>query len=477
MTSSSATPHARLASIAASVAVVCAGVIGGGAIGTPTPASAEPGETTSSSATPLFSARRVPALVQSVAAAPTLVPELLSVVDASPSDTCLAVDVAGRPLFASNTSMPLIPASNQKVVTAQLALDVLGADHRYETHVGGALGADGTVDGDLYLIGSGDPVLRTKAYADYFGDQAGAGTSIEDLADAVVAKGVRRVTGSVVGDESRYDTERLVPGWPERYLDQHQLGPLTALEVNQSFTSFPDTYSEEGLAELEDADDPPQFAAATFTELLEERGVQVSDPAKAGVRPEGTALIATATSPPLIEIVHQMLNRSDNQIAELLVKEAGVVEGDGGTTAAGLAVFAKAFERVGLPSDGVAMHDGSGLGYDNRVTCALLSALLMRTGEDSSIAKGLAIGGKSGTLLERFTDPATKGHIHAKTGSLTDVSSLSGFAEATGAPPLVFSYIANGAPVTPELLDIQEHLGRALVGYGAAFPLDELSPR
>lgn len=451
--------------------------IGVGSVRSTAPASAGSGAPPGSSATPLFSARRVPVLVQSIAAKPKLVPELLSVAAASPTETCLAVDVAGRSLFASNPSTPLVPASNQKIVTAQLALDVLGPDHRYRTDVGGTLGADGTVAGDLYLVGGGDPVLRTRAYADYLGDQAGAGTSIEDLADAVVARGVRRVSGSVVGDESRYDGERLVPGWPERYLDQHQLGPLSALEVNQSFTFFPDTYSEEGLADLENAGDPPKFAAATFTELLEARGVEVDGGPKAGVRPDGTAVIASVTSPPLTAIVHQMLNRSDNQIAELLVKEAGAVEGDGGSTRAGLAVFAAAFDRLGLPSAGVVMHDGSGLGYDNRLTCALLSALLTRSGDDSAIADGLAVAGQRGTLRDRFEDPATNGRIRAKTGTLNDVSSLSGFADPTGAPPLVFAYIANGAPVTPGLLDIQEDLGRALVDYGTGLPLGELSPR
>lgn len=429
------------------------------------------------SATPVLSARRLPALVQSLAARPELVPELLAVVDDSPRDTCLAVDVAGRELFRANGDAALIPASNQKIVTAQLVLDELGPTYRYKTEVGGKLGDDGVVDGDLYLIGGGDPTLRTAAYAAYFGDQAGKGTSIEDLADAVVAKGVKRITGSVVGDESRYDSRRSVPGWPDRYLDQHQLGPLSALEVDQSFTDFPATYSEEGLADLKATDDPPEFAADTFAGLLEARGVRIDGPATAGVRPPGTPLIATATSPPLTAIVHQMLNRSDNQIAELLVKETGVVKGRAGTTAAGLAAFDVAFGRLGLPSAGVVMHDGSGLGYDNRLTCDLLAALLDRTGANSAIGNGLAVGGRTGTLRERFLDATTRGRIRAKTGTLDNVSSLSGFALPGEAPPLVFSYIANGAPVTSELLDVQERLGRGLVSYGDTVPLSEVSPR
>ena len=465
--------RAGVAAAATVLLVVVA--VGAGGAGASRPAAAE--STTASSATPVFSARRLPALVQAIAAEGDLKAELDPVVDASPGDTCLAVDVAGHELFRADAQDPLVPASNQKIVTAQLALDVLGPDHRFTTEVGGALGDDGVVDGDLYLIGGGDPVLRTRAYADYFGDLAGAGTSIEGLADAVVAKGVRHITGSVVGDESRYDTERSVPGWPDRYLGQHQLGPLSALEVNQSFTSFPDTYSDENLGALVAAEDPPAFAARTFAELLEARGVRIDGPAGSGVRPPGTTLIARSTSPPLTAIVHEMLNRSDNQIAELLVKEAGVVQGGAGTTAAGLAAFRKAFDRLGLPAGGVVMHDGSGLGYDNRLTCDLLVALLDRTGVHSAIGTGLAVGGRTGTLRERFTDAATKGRIRAKTGTLDNVSSLSGFAIDAASPPLVFSYIANGAPVTPALLEVQEQLGRALVGYADAVPLAAVSPR
>lgn len=475
MTSRPRAGRGRRATIAASTVLFLVGTLGFGATAAPRRAAADAAPSTT--ATPVFSARRVPALVQAIAAGPELKAELLSVVDASPDDTCLAVDVGGHELFRADAEAPLVPASNQKIVTAQLALDVLGSDHRFSTQVGGALDGDGVVDGDLYLIGGGDPVLRTKAYADYFGALAGAGTSLEDLADAVVAKGVKHVTGSVIGDESRYDAERSVPGWPDRYLDQHQLGPLSALEVNQSFTSFPDTYDEENLGALVAAADPPEFAARTFADLLEARGVRIDGRAGAGVRPRGTALIASATSPPLSAIVHEMLNRSDNQIAELLVKEAGVVEAGAGTTAAGLAVFQAAFDRLGLPARGVVMHDGSGLGYDNRLTCDLLAALLDRTGTDSAIGSGLAVGGRTGTLRERFTDPATRGHIRAKTGTLNDVSSLSGFAQATAAPPLVFSYIANGAAVTPALLEVQERLGVALVDYADGVPLAEVSPR
>lgn len=458
--------------------------LGVSVLSTPAPA----GSTTPSgegTPTPLLSARRVPGLVQSVVTAPTVRDGLAAVEAASPPDTCLDVRVAGRAVYRADEDVPLIPASNQKVLTAWLALDLLGADHRFTTTVSGHLADDGTVRGDLYLVGGGDPVLRTADYQAYFADDAGAHTSLEELADRVVQAGVRRVDGAVVGDESRYDSERSVPEWPDRYLDQHQLGPLSALSVNQGFEAFPEVFSEEAMAELEPTSDPPTFAARTFADLLDERGVRIDGGARAGTRDGHAVEIASIPSPPLHQIIAQLLNRSDNQIAELLVKEAAVTAGSVGSTAAGLESLRAAFATHTTPGDGVitgdvsgvVTRDGSGLSYDNRLTCGILADILSDDGPHGPVAEGLAVAGESGTLAERFVAAPLRGAILAKTGSLNDVTSLSGFAFPDGAPPVVFAYIANGAPVTPDLLEVQEQLGRALLRYGDGVPLQALGPR
>ncbi|MBS1847428.1 MAG: D-alanyl-D-alanine carboxypeptidase/D-alanyl-D-alanine-endopeptidase [Actinobacteria bacterium] len=463
----------RLALASTAVVVAMSGAVRGTGAA-PTNPAPEPVRATS---TPLFSARRVPGLVQSVAAERGLASSLLGVVARSPSQSCLTVEVSGRTLFASNPELPLIPASNQKVVTAVLVLDVLGAEHRFETNVAATLRTGGVVDGNLYLVGGGDPVLRTNAYQRYLGAGAGRSTSLEALADAVVAKGVKHVTGSVIGDESRYDGQRGVAGWPARYLDQHQLGPLSALDVDQGFTSFPSTYSETDLGPLVPATNPPEFAAETFAALLRARGVRIDGAAAAGTLPGSVPVVASVTSPPLRSIIAEMLDRSDNQIAELLVKEVGYMRAHQGTTAAGLAVLEQVFARLGLPGAGVVMKDGSGLSHDNRLTCHLVVGVLDATGADSPIAAGLAVGGETGTLRNRFTDDAVKGRIRAKTGTLNDVTALSGFADSQGGTPVVFSYLANTVTATPAMLAVQEDLGRALVAYGATTPLKELGPR
>ncbi len=427
--------------------------------------------------TPVMSARRVPGLVLGLERDPVVAEELRAVSAQSPPQSCLEVEVDGRKVFGHDVNTPLAPASNQKLLTARLALDLLGRDYRYHTVVTGPEVTSGVVRGNLYLVGGGDPVLETDAYLAHFKDPAAKGTSLEKLADEVVARGVRQVTGSVMGDESRYDSRRDVPVWPDRYLEQHQLGPLSALEVNQSFTSFPDTFSDQTLDQLVAAPNPPMFAAQTFAELLRRRGVRIDGRPGVGKSPAGTPEIATISSPPLSNIIAQMLRRSDNQIAELLVKEIGRTHGAGGTTAAGLAVFSSKVTGLGVPTTGIVMHDGSGLDRDDRLTCALLSALLSGVGPDSPIGDGLAVGGRSGTLRERFTAPAVAGRITAKTGTLNDVSALSGFAAARHGPTLVFSYIANGATISEALLSIQDRLADVLVGYAGNTDLAALGPR
>ena len=438
---------------------------------------AKAGVLPSVAATPVLSARRVPSLLLAAQRDPVLLAALTAIIDEGPADTCAVVAVGGRTVFSSKSSLPVAPASNQKLVTAQLALDLLGTDYRYSTEAVAPKVAGCTVTGDVTLVGGGDPVLGTKDYLDHFDDPHAVGTSLEALADGIKAKGVTRITGSVVGDESRYDSQRDVGTWPDRYLEQRQLGPLTALPVNGSNIDFPPVFTEETRTQATPAENPPVFAAEKLTELLRDRGVQVDGDARAGRAPAGEPVLAKVTSPPLSDIVRQMLTQSDNQIAELLVKELGHVEGNGGTTAAGLKVMREAITKLGVPVQGVVLRDGSGLDHEGRLTCGLIAALLEHAGPTSPVGEGLAVAGTSGTLRERFTDPPEKGRILAKTGTLDDVTALSGFARPLHGPTLTFAYVANGEIVGPNLLGLQDRLGTAMVDYAGSLTIRALGPQ
>ena len=171
---------------------------------------------------------------------PELVAGLEGLVAFYPQSSCLRVDIEGTPVFGHATDQPLVPASTEKLITGAVAMDVLGKDHRFRTSVKGPAPADGVVTGDLTLVGSGDPLLTTDPYelVRRIGPDQPT-TSLEALADAVAGSGVRWVTGRVVGDESRYDQQRHVATWPERYVEQNQSGPLSALSVNDGFVLLP----------------------------------------------------------------------------------------------------------------------------------------------------------------------------------------------------------------------------------------------
>src|SRR5690606_9041096 len=186
--------------------------------------------------------------------------------------------------------------------------------------------------------------------------------------------GVVRVEGSVVGNESRYDRERYVPSWPSRYIAQDQIGPMSALALNDGFAAYPT--SPDVWAELVAAEDPAREAAAVLTRLLEARGVDVvGEPRAAAPRPPGGVELAAVESVPMTDVVAQMLRESDNSTAELLIKELGHGAGDP-STAGGLAVATAALAEAGIDMSGVTMADGSGLSVDNRVPCDVLVDVL-----------------------------------------------------------------------------------------------------
>lgn len=415
--------------------------------------------------TPVLSARRIaPYLVAPIADA-KLTERLAQVVAESPDLTCLTVSVGGRIIFTHNPDLPVTPASNQKLVTATAALADLGPDTRFRTRVVATGLDDGTVNGDLFLVGGGDPLLSTQPYRDHFRNQPQIATSLEKLADAVVAAGVKRVQGRLVGDETRYDNDRYPDSWPRRYADQNQVGPLSALSVNDGFSAWPSEQTQEGTVEGTPAQEPAAEAATVFRTLLAQRGVEFASGTGVGPAPADAAEVAAIESPPMSQVVTELLTESDNQTAEMLVKELGLAKGTGPTTDAGVAVVTDTMERLGLARPGTVATDGSGLDEGNRSSCRLLMGVLDRGGPDSLIADSLAVAGKTGTLADRFVDSPAKERLRAKTGTLNQVTALTGFVESTQGATLTFAYVANGVYVNPGLLKLQEAMGGDLVTY------------
>ncbi|HVF32033.1 MAG TPA: D-alanyl-D-alanine carboxypeptidase/D-alanyl-D-alanine-endopeptidase [Acidimicrobiales bacterium] len=413
--------------------------------------------------TPVLSARRVPELLSRTVAHVRLGADLDAAMDVT-GRTCLTVEEGDTAIYGRNGDDTLTPASTLKVLTGMAALRRLGDDFTFVTPVVAAapVGEGGVVDGPLWLVGAGDPLLSTVAYAASFRNQPQVHTSMDALADGIVAAGVREVRGGVLGDESRFDTVRYVPTWKPGYITDNEIGPVSALVVNDNFAQF---RPRRTIATPE----PPVHGAVVLTELLRARGVIVVPEGGAGVAPPQAVDVASVKSPPLPEIVGELLRESDNMTAEVLTKELGVRFGAGGTWAAGTDVIRETVAEAGLPAGGYSAVDGSGLDVSNRLSCTLLMDALDLAGPVGPVASGFAVAGRTGTLAQRFLQNPAEGRLRAKTGSLNNVVGLVGFVDAADERTLEFALLANDLP---SRLDagraLQERVGAVLARYPRA---------
>lgn len=427
--------------------------------------------------TPLLSVRRTPEFLREPILVENLQKSLDLVVETFPAQHCLVVRLDGEEIYAENPTLPLVPASAQKLLTAYGVYETLGVDHTFETSVvTDAELIDGVLDGDLYLIGGGDPLLATADYTDRYEQQPHYRTAIEQLADAVVAAGIREINGAVIGDESRYDQERYVPEWPERFtnVQQNQTGPLSALTVNDGFSRFdPNPANSLATASVE----PATFAAAFFDDLLEAREVIIRQSASTAAAPANARTIASITSDPITVVTNQMVNISDNMGAELLLKEIGVATSGRGTTDDGAIAIENALRSDGFSIAETDVVDGSGLASENRLTCRLLVEVLDASA-GTPLHDGLAVAGVSGTMAERLVGTEAEGKVRAKTGRLNEVGALAGVADAQDGSTLTFAWIGNTTAPYPidEMTAAQDAIALELVAYPEGPNPDALGP-
>lgn len=382
--------------------------------------------------TALLSARRVPQTLVDQVMSSRLTSKLDQLTTLLPPESCLVVTTDGRIAYQLRPNLSLIPASTMKLLTAAVALDVLGAQTTYITRLVGIV-AGSEVRGDLWLVGSGDPLLSTRLYPTGENYPTLFPTYIESLVDALVAKGITMIQGGVVGDDSLYDRERYSPTWGDG-LRSVEVGPIGALMINDATV----------LGTPLKPANPAYAAAAEFSRLLIERGILVRDPPDVGIASSDTPLIASLESAPIKNIVSEMLTNSDNNTAELLLKDIGRVARGSATRIDGLQVVAEKITQWGLPTQGVVLSDGSGLDRANRVTCSLLTAVLEQAGAESDLILGMAIAGSTGTLRDVFLSGPGYGVMRAKTGTLSGVKALSGFLPLGDTHANVFTLILNG---------------------------------
>jgi len=360
----------------------------------------------------------ITAVVLTAAAAQAAQPRWIRKIDRIVSGHPMSVMVGddGDTWYRHRASVQRPPASNEKLLLSMALLDRFGAGRTFSVR---ALATDvtteGVVDGDLYLRGNGDPEV--------------ADSRLRRLAGALEAAGVTHVTGGIVGVTGPFRRDWMTVGW-KSYFPADYIALPTALTFRRN-TSRTGTHIA----------DPERRAAVFVRRALRDRGVAVDGEASAGPATTGLRTIASVTSPALGTLMRHMDRRSINFSAEVLGKAlARDVTGTGSIAEAGAAICAyEAAHGVG----GMTCHDGSGLSYANRQTVAGIVHLLWVANDQPwvrTLRAALPDGGQ-GTLKGRL--PHIR--IRAKTGTLDNVSALSGWVWSDAAGTWIeFSLLTSG---------------------------------
>ena len=406
----------------------------------------------------------------------------------------------GRVLYSRDAARPAVPASAMKLVVAAAAAHHLAPDHRFRTTLHGTGPVrDGVLEGDLVLYGRGDPMISSRFFDSPL-------TVFEALADSLRARGIRRVQGGVIADESWLDAEYVHADWNAYDRLWWYAAPVGALGFNDnsidvvvrpgaavgaparitpapasaaySIENASRTVARGGRATLDLArgtgpgrvraagviplgapvrtmyfavEEPARWTGTVFRETLERKGIAfgrtrvevVSDPVRSPAA--GAAVLAEWASPPLDHAIGPVLMRSQNWFAELLVKTLGREVRGEGSWEAGLALEREFLVReVGIPAGDFVLRDGSGLSSRNRITARALVTLLEYVRSTPGQRAVLDALPVSGRTgsLERRLEDLP-GRVAAKTGYIRGVDALAGFVTLPDGRELAFAIVSN----------------------------------
>jgi D-alanyl-D-alanine carboxypeptidase/D-alanyl-D-alanine-endopeptidase (penicillin-binding protein 4) len=417
---------------------------------------------------------------------------------------------AGDTLYALNPRRLLTPASNLKIVTLAVSADELGPDYTFETQARAAGTIEsGTLEGDLVVAGTGDPSLSE--------DDGSAQQMFSAWADGLKTIGIRAISGRVIGDDNAFDDDPFGSGWMWDDMDQAYSAGIGALQLNvgaMRLTVAPGpqagapaliTPASEGggltirnrvltaaagspaqvvtrrpaggtvleITGSVPADAPPLqrtvavanptlYFVSEMRKALTQNGIEIRgkavdiDDLADPPLPERTTPLLTHRSPPLAVLADTLMKASQNQYAETLLKALGARAGTP-TFDGGRKVVRETMAAWGVPPSDLFYVDGSGLSRYNLITAEALVSTLAHVHEDdrlrAAFEAALPVAGVAGTLSDRLAGTAAAGRIHAKTGSMLNVRSISGFLQTADGEPIVFSIVANNYGVPAADID------------------------
>lgn len=438
-------------------------------------------------------------------------------------------------LYRHNEKRSFIPASNTKLYTTSAVLDQLGPEFTYQTtlYIDGPV-ADGVLEGNVIVRGSGDPVIGGRFNG---GDRT---ETFRNWADSLASYGVSVINGDIIGDDDIFDDTPLGYGWSwddEPFWYSAEVsglsfndncidfsitaqspgmpGLLSWEPANTSFASVtnasisidPESSLNEGYSrdrgtnsfrlfsevpqgrvdrESLTVRNPTLFFVHVLRETLLASGISVIgrpvDMDDLSIKPHDSRdtmiRVATHESRPLKDIVTVLNKRSHNLYAEQLLRTLGAIHPvddpdlDPGSAEMGIARAMDTFVAAHIDTSRIQLVDGSGLSRVNLVTAEMTSSLLnymFRHDDDSTrvaFYRSLPIGGVDGTLEFRMRSGSAFGNVHAKTGTVSNVSTISGYVHSGAGTPLSFVLMANHYTVkTAKVRDAQDRIIELLATY------------
>ncbi len=395
----------------------------------------------------------------------------LSAAALGPRVSALVADpVTGRVLLSEHGFRLMTPASTTKLATGLAALAILGDDARFTTKV-----VRGAAPGSIILVGGGDPTLAVNPFpAGDYPRPATLASLAAATARALIAQGRRAV---VLGyDTSLYTGPGLAPGWPADYVTGGDVTPIVPLEVDQGrLTAVGQPEDSDDPYNLSArSDDPAAMAATAFAALLAGDGIHVTGSPQARTAPASAATLASVTSPPLSAVVAQMLEESNNVIAENLARQVAVATGQPASFSGAARAVIKELKRLGVTT-GIHLVDGSGLSPQDAIAPATLVKVLELAADRPqyrALLAGLPVAGFSGTLSAGESvfsgiSGAALGSVRAKTGNLGTVTSLAGLAYDKSGGVVVFAFMADQIPSAGVLQDAANAIDAAASALAA----------
>jgi D-alanyl-D-alanine carboxypeptidase/D-alanyl-D-alanine-endopeptidase (penicillin-binding protein 4) len=414
---------------------------------------------------------------------------LAPALDGAQAWSCVVIAQNGSVLYDNGGSHAVTPASAQKLIVANAALQDLGPQFRFDTLLASAKPPqNGIIDGNLWLAGSGDPSLRSRDL------RAG----VAELKKA----GIATIRGGVVVDASAVAGEEINPLWNADDSNEDFMTAISGASLDEDTVEFHVTGTSAGEpanvsvnprsgdvryygSVLTASDDdvivaatetpnefrlagslPPgvsetfyvpvhgiaTYAGAVLTQFAKAGGVALARSPQTGTLPLDATILWEHRSAPLPQLVKHMLVVSDNHYAEQLMRAVGGHNGDTPDDPHGLEAERAVLAQQGIPTPGLHVVDGSGLAHANRVPAVTLARILAHydaSPQGNMLYPLLPRGGRDGTL-KMYDFTSAQGRVRAKSGHVDGVASLAGYVDTRKHGRVVFAFLINGSPGDPD---------------------------